>query len=205
MTDLSPALDAELANDRVTIFGAVTLTVGSDIVRLLDGSAHMLLGGDLYTGEDLTYGTLSAMESFEDGSGDEAPGIAITLNPASDAAALALSGPDVQGEAIQIHIGARNDATGAVIGEPFLLFDGEVDVTKHEFGKNMLQVSLECVGGMERLFFDDEGMRLAPSFHQQVWPGETGMNHVTGIRDTIYWGSNAPTRQTGYSIFGRRV
>lgn len=200
MTLLSPALDAELANDNVTAFGALTLMVGTDVVRLLDGSAHLLIGGNLYTGEDATYGTWGSMEALEDGAGDEAPGLAITMLPADDDATIALSGPDMQGKAVQVHVGAVNDATGAVIGEPFLLFDGEVDVTKHEFGKNLLEVSLECVGGMERLFFDDEGMRLAPSFHQQVWPGETGLNHVTGTQDTIYWGSNAPTRQTGYSV-----
>jgi len=198
MTDLSPALDAELANDNVTVFAALTLAVGADTVRLLDGSAHLLVGGSLYTGEDVKYGTWEGMESFEDGAGDEAPGLSVTLLPTDDAAALALSGPSMQGETVQIHIGARNDATGAVIGDPFMLFDGEVDVTKHEFGKNMLQVSLECVGGMERLFFNDEGQRLAPSFHQQVWPDEEGFNHVTGVRDTIYWGTNDPTRSTGY-------
>ncbi|WP_285020225.1 hypothetical protein [Novosphingobium sp. fls2-241-R2A-195] len=198
MTDFSPALDAELAKDNVTIFGALTLDVGAHTIRLLDGSSHLLVNGNLYTGEDAKYGTWGSMESFEDGAGDEAPGLAVMLLPTDDDAAAALSGPSMQGEAVQIHIGAVNVATGAVIGEPFLLFDGEVDVTKHEFGKNMLQVSLECVGGMERLFFDDEGMRLAPAFHQQVWPGEQGLNHVTGTQDTIYWGSNTPTRQTGY-------
>lgn len=203
MTDLSPALDAELANDRFTVFAALTLTVGGHTLRLLDGSAHLLIGGQLFTGEDGDFGTWAGMESFEDGAGDDAPGLAVTLLPASDAAALALSGPSMQGESVKIHVGARNDATGAVIGDPFMLFDGEVDVTKHEFGKNMLQVSLECVGGMERMFFDDEGLRLAPSFHQQVWPGETGFNHVTGIRDTLYWGANAPTRQVGYSVFAQ--
>lgn len=193
MTVLSPALDAELAKDNITFLGALTLTVGSDTLHLLDGSSDLLIGGVLYSGEDATYGTWGSMESFEDGSGDEAPGLSITLKPASDAAALALSGPSMQGEAIRIHIGARNDATGAAVGEAYLLFDGEVDVTKHEFGKNMLQVSLDCVGGMERLFFADEGMKLAPTFHQQVWPGELGFNHVTGITDTIYWGSNKPS------------
>ncbi|MGF7152518.1 hypothetical protein [Novosphingobium gossypii] len=201
MTDLSPALDAELTKDVVTVFAALTLNMdGGHVMRLLDGSAHLSLLGQIYTGEDATLGTWGAMDSLDDGAGDEAPGLAITLLPADDAAALALSGPAMQGQPVQVHIGARNDATGAVVGDPFLLFDGEVDVTKHEFGKNMLQVELECVGGMERLFFDDEGIRLAPSFHQQVWPGETGFNHVTGIRDTIYWGSNAPTRQTGYTF-----
>lgn len=192
MTAFSPALDAELSKDNVTFFGALTFTVGADTVRLLDGSAHMMLNGNLYTGEDETYGTWASMEAFEDGSGDEAPGLSITILPADDAAVLALSGPAMQGEAIQLHIGARNDATGSVVGEPYLLFDGEVDMPKHEFGKNMLQVSLESVGGMERLFFVDEGMKLAPTFHQQVWPGELGFNHVTGVQDIIYWGSNKP-------------
>jgi hypothetical protein len=193
MSVFSPALDAELGKDNVTFFGALTLHAGSDTIRLLDGSAHLRLGGQLYTGEDATYGTWGSMESFEDGSGDEAPGIAIMLLPGSNAAVLTLSGPDMQGEAVQVHIGARDDATGLVVGEPYLLFDGEVDVTKHEFGKNMLQVSMECVGGMERLFFEDEGIKLAPTFHQQVWPGELGFNHVTGIQDIIYWGSNKPS------------
>jgi len=193
MTDLSPALAAALALDNVTFFGALTLTVGADTVRLLDGSSDLLIGGSLYSGEDATYGVIGGMESFEDGAGDEAPGLSITLNPVDDAAALALSAPSMQGEAMQIHIGARNDETGAVIGEAYLLFDGEVDVPRHEFGKNMLQVTLEGVGGMERFFFSDEGIKLAPTFHQQVWPGELGFNHVTGIQDTIYWGSNKPT------------
>ncbi|MEE4452857.1 hypothetical protein [Novosphingobium resinovorum] len=193
MSVFSPALDAELAKDNVTFFGALRLTVGDHTLRLLDGSAHLTVDGELYTGEDAAYGTWGSMESFEDGTGDEAPGLSVMLLPADDAAALALSGPDMQGEAIQVRIGARNDATGQIVGEAYLLFDGEVDVTKHEFGKNMLQASLECVGGMERLFFEDEGIKLAPTFHQQVWPGELGFNHVTGIQDIIYWGSNKPS------------
>lgn len=199
MSLLSPALDTELGNDNVTIFAALTLSVGDGTVRLLDGSAQVSIAGELYSGSDPTYGVWAGADSFEDGSGDEAPGFAVDLHLADDAAVLKLSGPSMQGEAVQIHIGGVNPDTGAVIGDPFLLFDGEVDVTKHEFGKNMLQVSLECVGGMERLFFDDEGIVLAPTFHQQVWPGEEGFNHVTGIRDTIYWGTNDPTRTVGYS------
>ena len=201
MTDFSPALDAELENDNVTVFTALTLSVGEDTLRLLDGSAQLTIGGELYSGEDATYGVLASIDSFEDGAGDEAPGLSITLHPADDDAVLALSSPSMQGEAVRVDVGAVNDATGAVIGDPFLLFDGEVEMPKHEFGKAMLQVSLECVGGMERLFFEDEGILLAPSFHQQVWPGETGFDHVTGIRDTIYWGTNAPSR--GPSVITR--
>ncbi|MED5546133.1 MAG: hypothetical protein VYD90_12860 [Pseudomonadota bacterium] len=193
MTVLSPALDAELANDRVTLFTAIKLTVGEDTIRLLDGSMDLEIAGEAFGGEDPVYGVWESVDAFEDGTGDEAPGLMFTLGPADDGAALALSSPDMQGEAVQLYFGVMNETTGAVIGDPLLLFDGEVDMPKHEFGKEMLQVSLECVGGMERLFFEDEGIKLAPTFHQQVWPDEDGFNHVTGIQDNIYWGTNKPT------------
>lgn len=205
MTRFSPALDAELANDNVTLFTALRLTAGADVIRLLDGSSDLTIDGDLYSGEDVTYGVWAEMENFEDGSGDEAPGISITLHPADDDAVATLSDPAMQGESVQVRFGAMNRATGAVIGDADLLFNGEVDVPKHEFGANFLQISLECVGSMEELFFNDEGIVLAPAFHQQVWPGEEGLNHVTGIRDTIYWGTNTPTRQVGYSGSWTRV
>lgn len=197
MTDLSPALDAALAGDRVTIFGALSLNVGSDTLRLLDGSAQLLIDGHLYAGEDENYGVWSGLEAFEDGTGDEAPGISVSLLPASDAATLTLSGPDMQGEVVQVRLGAVNETTGAIIGDPFLLFDGEVDVTKHTFGKSSVEIELECVGGMERLFFNDEGLKLVPAFHKSVWPGELGFDHVTGIKDIIYWGTNTPTAGSG--------
>ena len=194
MTDLSPALDAELANDRVTIFGALTLTVGGDTVRLLDGSAEIDMLGHTYSGEDPVYGSWAALDDFEDGTGDEAPGINVVLLPPTYSAALTLSGPQMQGETMQIHFGARNDATGQVIGDPFLLFDGEVDVTGYNFDARLLEIELEGVGGMERFFFNEEGIRLSPSFHAQVWPGEAGMNMITGVEYTIYWGGYEPSR-----------
>lgn len=197
MTDLSPALDAELSKDVVTIFAALTMTVGADTIRLLDGSSEITINGNVYSGEDADYGVWAAMGAFEDGTGDEAPGISITIHPANDAALLAFSSPAMQGETVQVHIGAIDPTTGAVIGDAFLLFNGEVEIPKYTFGLGTAEIEMDCVGGMERLFFNDEGIRLAPSFHNQVWPGETGLNNVTGVRDTIYWGSNNPTTGAG--------
>lgn len=192
MTALSPALDAAFAADTVTIFGALTLTVGVDTIRLLDGSYELSLGGNVYSGEDETYGTWAALDKFQDGTGDSAPSIVVSMLAAGDEAVATLSGPSMQGELVKVSIGAVDTATGVVIGEPLVLFDGEIDVTRYIFGMRTSEIEFECVGGMERMFFDDEGIRLVPSFHVQVWPGETGMNHVTGIEDTIYWGGYAP-------------
>ncbi len=81
-----------------------------------------------------------------------------------------------------------------MVSIPFLLFDGEVDVTGYGFDARKLEIELECVGGMERFFFNDEGIRLSPSFHAQVWPGEDGLNMITGVEYIIYWGGYEPSR-----------
>lgn len=192
MTTFSPALDAALANDVVTIFGALSITVGADTVRLLDGSSEIMINGNLHSGEDVNYGTWAALDKFTDGTGDNAPGIVVTMLPADEDAVQLLSGPDMQGEHVKVYVGAVNTETGLTIGDPYLLFDGEVDITRYIFGTRVSEIEFECVGGMERMFFNDEGLRAVPAFHAQVWPGETGLNHVTGITDTIYWGGYAP-------------
>lgn len=191
MTALSPALDTALAGDVVSVFGALTIGVGVDTIRLLDGSDELVIAGNTYSGES-TYGKWNALDKFQDGTGDSAPSIVISMTPADDSSILALSGPEMQGKVAQVHFGAVDQTTGLIIGDPYLLFDGEVDITRYIFGERTSEIEFECVGGMDRLFFNDEGIRLVPSFHVQVWPGETGMNHVTGIRTTIYWGGYAP-------------
>lgn len=193
MSQLHPALDAALAEDRVTIFGALMLEVGSDTMRVLDGSFELEIDSELYSGEDETYGSWEALEAFEDGTGDEAPGLTIGILPKDDDAMVALTDPEMQGKAVMIMLAAKDDATGLLIGEPYVLLDGEVDVPTHRAGPHTLVAELDCVGGQEELFFEDEGIVLAPSFHKQVWPTETGLNAVTGITDTIYWGGIAPT------------
>jgi hypothetical protein len=192
MTALSPALDLAFAGDRVIVFGALTLTVGSDTLRLLDGSDEIEIDGHVYSGEDETYGSWAALDKFTDGTGDSAPSIVVSMIPRDDDAIAALTGPDMQGEIVSVIVGAVSESTGLLIGDPYKLFDGEVDIARYIFGKKTSEVEYECVGGMDRMFFDDEGIRLVPSFHAQVWPGELGLNHVTGIKNTIYWGGNAP-------------
>lgn len=188
MTALHPALDAALANDRVIIFGALEMQFDSGTVRLLDGSAEIEINGETFVGEEPDFGVWEAIDDFEDGTGDEAPGLTVTILPASDEAALAMSSPDVQGAPVIAMIGAVTESTGLVIGEPYQLIIGEIDVPVHKIGLRSSSVEFNCVGGMERLFFADEGIRLAPSFHEQVWPDETGFSHVTGVADFDYWG-----------------
>lgn len=193
MTQVHALLDAELAGDQATIFGAIELALPGRTVRLLDGSAEITFGGATFTGENAVFGSLAALDEISDGAGDEAPGLTITLYPAEDAEPNELANAEMQGARVRFWLGARNDATGLPIGDPLLLFDGEVDVPTFVIDQGTRSVEFDCVGGMERFFEAEEGIRLAPAFHKRVWPGELGLDFVTGVADTVYWGQNAPS------------
>lgn len=193
MTDLTPAMDAALSADRPLIFGAVEINLPGGVnVRLLDGAGEIGnwqgTGGAAFVGRDATFGVLAAIDPPEDGTGDQAPAMNITLHPPSTAAAAALAAPNMQGSRVRLWLGAIDRAAGGVVADPYLLFDGELDQPILSVDRGERELEYECVSGMERLFDTDEGMRLADSFHQSVWPGETGLANVTGIVKTIIWG-----------------
>lgn len=193
MSQLHPVLDAELAGDEVTIFGAVELAMPGGAVRVLDGSAELTFLNMVFTGDHPVFGSLNALDEISDGAGDEAPGLTVTMLPSPDATSAELRDARAQGGAMRFWIGARNDRTGAVIGQPFQLFDGEIDVPTLVLDERERTVEFDGVGGMERFFDIDEGINLSTSFHERVWPGELGCAHVTGVADTVYWGQSAPS------------
>lgn len=193
MTLLHAALDAELAGDQATIFGAIELLFPSHAVRLVDGAGSISFGGVTFEGDHAMFGSLEGIDDFEDGAGDEAPGMTVTLLPSEDAPATEISNAGMQGSPVRFWLGARNDTTGQPIGDPLLLFDGEIDVPTLTIDLRSRTVDYEAVGGMERFFEAEEGIRLAPAWHRRVWPGELGLDHITGVADTVYWGQSAPS------------
>lgn len=192
MSELTPALEAELRTDSPTIFGAVAIDLPEYQVNLLDGAGVLTFGGRTYLGEDVAFGVLSDIENLTDGVGDQAPAIGITLLPSSDASAAVLSGPTMQGSPVTVMLGAVNPITGVVIPDPHLLFIGELDVSTIQSGEQGRRLELEVVSVFERLFEDDESARLSPGFHKSIFPGELGLDFVTGVAEPVYWGMAGP-------------
>lgn len=198
MTDLTPAMESALAADRVLIFGAVEINLPGGVnLRVLDGAGEIVWGGGTFLGRDPTYGVLAGIDPPEDGVGDQAPSMSLQFHPPSSAAAGTLAAPSMQGSRVRMWLGALS-ATGAVVADPYLLFDGELDVPALSVSKGTRVLDYEVVSGMERLFENEEGMRLADSFHKSIWPTEAGFAHVTGIVKTIVWGpGEKPNSITG--------
>lgn len=190
---LAPALAAAFKGAAVVAFAALQIELPGYTIRLLDGSGSLTFGGRAFAGTDDRYGAISSVESFTDGLDAEAPTLTVTLSLASNVATAEIADPAAQGSRVSAWIGAVDPVGGSVLGDPELVFVGEVDTATLTVGQNSRALALSCVSAFERMFSDDEGVRLNDAYHQSIWPGETGLTAASAVRDRPYWGAEAPT------------
>lgn len=196
--DTTPALDAALSAPQVTFFICGKLELPGTTVRLLDGAGQVTWSEGTFVGSDPVYGSVAAIGAPGDGQEDQAPQLNITLNPPSDTAAVTLATPQMQGSRIRLWLGAI--VNGAVVADPYLLFDGQLDQPILEIDAGTRTLEYECVSSFERLFREDEGIRLSDANHKEVWPGETGLQDVSGITKQVLWGPG--DRPDGFAMGG---
>ena len=193
MAELTTGMQSALAAGRVILFGAVQIVFPTYTLRLLDGAGELMIGGYKYVGRDATYGVLDTIKGVTDMVDEKAPTVTLGLIPAGDTALSTLIDPSVQGSAVTIMVGVVDPATGLAVPDPYAVFVGELDVPTVTWGDNDRRLEYRVVSIAERLFQVEEGRRLSPSFHQRVWPGETGLDLVTGVEKTIAWGQQTAT------------
>lgn len=197
MSLLTPAMQSALAAKKVLAFGAVRIDLPSYTLCVLNGATRLTFDGVTFLGRDPTFGVLSAVSLIEDTMDDEAPSMSLTFQPPKSSAAAELSSPAFQGSRVRVWVGAIERATGTVVPDPLKLFDGELDQPTLTVGKQIREVEFECVSVFERFFENDEGFRLSDANHQRIWPGERGLEHMTGLTKQIYWGIDRPAGSAG--------
>lgn len=176
-----------------TLVHLVTVTLSGATVRWLDagGSGFVVWGANTYRAEDATYGALGAIGAIEDGSDGQATVCELTILCDGTAMALWIA-PTEQGAPVTVHLGVVNPTTGLLIGEPELLFRGELDQPRIGVGRGQSLV-FDCITEEARMLEPNEEQRLTDSFHQSVWPGDLGCEHITDVERKIYWRANDPT------------
>lgn len=193
---MDPTLQAALAAPAPWIFGAVEIVLPGYNLRLLDGAGQIAINGNLYQGEDATFGTLASISTLSEDMGDEAPEISIELYPPNASAMATLCNPNMQGSRVTIMVGVVDPASGLIIGQPEVKFLGEIDVPSLTIGENgQRSLSYTAVSVFERLFETDEGARAQDAWHQSIWPGEKGLEFMTGTDKNLYWGAKRPKGQ----------
>lgn len=160
-------------------------------VRLCDGG-YVYWGGNKFEGVDQQFGAIAAAETFEEKTGDEAPGGKLTFLPPSSTAATALTDPSFQGARMRFWLGELDATAGTIIGTPELTADLAIDTATLKVGKGTRAVDIEFESAAKRLFMVMRGNALNDRFHQACYPGEKGMANATGMPRSTAWGAATP-------------
>ena len=165
------------------------VTIDALGIRWTDGG-FVSWSGNLYASEDSTYGWLGGIGAIEDGADGQATVCDLTI--ICDETALALwVDPTVQGSIVTVHLGTLDRDTGRLIGGPDLLFRGELDQPRLSAGAGLTLI-FDCITEEARMLEPNEEQRMTDSFHQSVWPGDLGCEHISDVEKKIYWRANDP-------------
>ncbi|QBX37216.1 hypothetical protein E4M02_02620 [Brevundimonas sp. S30B] len=175
-------------------------TTSAFTLRLTTGGV-VVWGSEVFLQRDPTYGVLADLPPFEDGIDNQTTRVDLGFYPDGEAALAAMAGNEHQGSRIEVFDCAIDPDTGALWGEPDELFSGEVDFARFVIGERN-ELILECETEDALLNEPNEDRRLSDSAHRDIWPGELGMSHVTGVGRKIYWRQNPPSGMSGGGSYG---
>ncbi len=195
---MDSALKTALQSPNPTTCTLVEIELPETTIRLTNGG-FVIWGGNAFISADPAYGALSSASGVADGIESQATAFQVTLLPYSDEAAATLAHPDAQRSPVRVWQGAVNSSTGALIGEPELLFEGILDYAAPTFGTDTREMILECITQSSLQTETNAERRLNHAFHQSCWPGELGLAYVTGIeRRKVYWRVESPRGSVQY-------
>lgn len=196
---LDASLDTALQGQVVRVFTAVQIALPASgaypayTANLIEGAGYVTFPvngvSTTFTGEDSLFGTLGTISAVSEAVATEAPRVTITLVPPTAAAVGQLNQPLYQGAPVKIWFGAVNEATGAVVGVPELVFSGRLDTAKTTAQPNARIVELDVASVFERMFIAQEGDRLTDRWHQSIHPGEGGLRLNSDALIDPMWGA----------------
>lgn len=184
----TPAVAAALTAFNPLVCALLEINLPDYDLRLVDGATQVPWGGSTFKGKDPNYGIWISTDALGDGLGDEVPALGLSFVPTNAVTAGQLTAPNVQGSRCRMWFAVIDRANGQVIPDPLIVFDGELDQPTVETGAHVLRLDYDVVSAFERLFLDDEGIRLSDAFHQSVWAGERGLEYMSGLVRSIIWG-----------------
>jgi hypothetical protein len=206
---MTPAMVAALSSGRAMITGLFQIDLPSGTRRLLIGSTEVSWGGFTWVGYDPSLGSIDAPDDVREDMTGEAPNTSISINISPTAVRANIAGQQVQLSPVKIWLAALYlDGSNhvQVVDAPELLFDGFVDQATIDLDKGRDDLEYTIISAFDYFFEDSEGQRLNGQFHQAIWPGEKGLDNVTGVTKKIYWGTlgpnSGPSTLSGSSSIG---
>lgn len=197
---MTPEMIAALSENRAFATGFFDFELPSGTRRMMLGSGEVTYGANTYKGRDTTFGQIVSGDQIREDTTGEAPNTSLTIavDPAADKSEIA--GEAIQLSPVKIYLAALAlDASEHLIAvpDPELMFDGFIDQATIGLDAKRDEVDYSIISAFDYFFEDSEGQRLNSQFHKTVWPGELGLDNVTGVTRKIYWGTYGPGGQGG--------
>lgn len=189
---INAAMKAEMERPFFLSAFLMQLELSTKTLRLLDGVGEVYYGNQVFRGSDDEFGMMITIDPLQEQVGTEAPLMRMKFMPENNTALAKLTDPSEQGAPFSIWWAVLNRDTGAIIGEPYLVYSGELDAAEADIDKNETTVTIDIASVWERLFMNGEGMRLNNAQHSHTWAEraaqERGFEYVVAIQRNEPWG-----------------
>jgi hypothetical protein len=188
----------------VALIGLCKIELPTGDVRLCDGG-FIEFDSEVYRSSDALLGTIASIQAMGEGTGPEVPAMEMTLMPPEDTSPSELAQPGWQTSRARFWVGEYDPEAGTLIGDPDLVFDGQLDQASLSVGM-VRELALTVVSLAERLFERNAGNALTSAWQKSIWPGELGHDNATGLAVQVAWGAASPTgTTTGTAASSRRL
>ncbi len=181
--DLTTAVQNQLAASELEPFFAIKLAFDSGDVRIWTGYTDITVASETYIGG----GQLLSISPIEETVEIAAKGVQFGLNGIDSSLVSVALTENYQGRSAKVYLGVLS--SGSVVSDPYLLFDGRMDVMRIEDNGETASIGLAA----ESRLIDLERPRVrryTNSDQQDQFPGDTSLRFVADLQDKeIAWGS----------------
>lgn len=181
--DLPTGMAAKLAAPALAPIFLVMLAWPTGTVYAWTGYGDIVWDGHTYVGTG-NAGSISEVRETRDGA---ANGLTLTLDGIASAEIAHALEDDSQGQSGRVWLGLLT-AAGALDGDPYLIFDGVIDVCPSEDNGETASISVQ----LEKELVDSRprGRRYTHEDQQVDFPGDLGFQYVAGLADKqVTWGN----------------
>jgi hypothetical protein len=196
--NLTTAVQNELAASELQPFFAIKLAFDSGDVKLWTGYGDITVASETYTGG----GQLLSISPIEETVEIAARGVNLALNGINSSLVSVALTESYQGRSAKVYLGVIS--SGAVVSDPYLVFDGRMDVMTIEDSGDTANISLSA----ESRLIDLERARVrryTDNDQQNQFAGDTSLRFVADLQDKeIAWGSGKDDGSFDFSNIGNQ-
>jgi hypothetical protein len=196
--NLTTAVQNELAASELQPFFAIKLAFDSGDVKLWTGYGDITVASETYTGG----GQLLSISPIEETVEIAARGVNLALNGINSSLVSVALTESYQGRSAKVYLGVIS--SGAVVSDPYLVFDGRMDVMTIEDSGDTANISLSA----ESRLIDLERARVrryTNNDQQNQFSGDTSLRFVADLQDKeIAWGSGKDDESFDFSNIGNQ-